>query len=492
MPVDLPKLGPRGVGVFGARTGPSIAANLRDANTIQEILEREQLAAETNAKSIQNAIDKRREDAKLPPQKFESPLQALHEMCRIVRFQADALVEERKASTKAAKVYSEFADNALKDIKVIADTVKKLAEAGGDGGVTENEVKAAVTTGCNSIQERLDRLDREGGAIAKGFADLQAHFKKVDGASDIRGLLTKLQEAAEMIQKDSKIVADAQIKSLQELLEAQKNHGAIAKKAADEQQKEMARASLASNSAAEDLGNILTSTAAHAKVTAESAKKIATIVSTTANSLKKISDIEQSIGDTVKHEVAGLWESNAMGCAEVAASHHDIWTLFVDFQVTVATAQGVADARLSLEGMVRSFDTLARSLATSESLEESRKSFGEKAQELSTGKALAEARSSLEGMMQALLALAKSLATSESLEEARKSHERQLQELSTSIESCAIPQDLRRFRSHLTLSQKRCRHRSNKSSRGSAHTAKPLQPLMVLQRLRRNLGLLRL
>lgn len=133
--IHLPKLGPRGPGVFGARTGPSLVANLRDADTSQAALELEQRAATSNLEKIQEAIDKRREAASLPAQMFISSLQALHEVCRINRTQLDALIEAHRAAEDQAKTWDSFAKGILTEVKNVAEAVDKV-----DGGATEKEV----------------------------------------------------------------------------------------------------------------------------------------------------------------------------------------------------------------------------------------------------------------------------------------------------------------------------------------------------------------
>ncbi len=61
-----------------------------------------QLAEDSNLEQIQAGIDVRREAAKLPAQAFSSSLQALHELCRTIRAQLDALINEHEATEKAA------------------------------------------------------------------------------------------------------------------------------------------------------------------------------------------------------------------------------------------------------------------------------------------------------------------------------------------------------------------------------------------------------
>ncbi|KFY65024.1 hypothetical protein V496_02871 [Pseudogymnoascus sp. VKM F-4515 (FW-2607)] len=168
--IHLPKLGPRGPGVFGARTGPSLAANLRDADTAQAALELEQRAATSNLEKIQVAIDKRREAASLPAQMFTSSLQALHEVCRMNRTQLDALIEAHRAAEDQAKTWDSFTKGIFTEVKNVAEAVDKV-----DGGATEKE------------------LDGKDGTIPKGFAELRKVLKGADGAGDIKSLLGTLQ-----------------------------------------------------------------------------------------------------------------------------------------------------------------------------------------------------------------------------------------------------------------------------------------------------------
>ncbi|OBT76335.1 hypothetical protein VF21_03580 [Pseudogymnoascus sp. 05NY08] len=327
MPVELPKLGLRGQGVWGARTGPSLAANQRDAHTAQYALEVMQLTEESNMEHVQAAIDARREATKLPAQAFSSSYQAMHELCRLVRAELDALIKEHEAAREAAKAHETFAQDVLADIKKIGDAV------GGDGGAaTEREVQAAMKTACNLLHERLDKLDGKGGVMWKGFEDLQKELQSAGGAKDIKGLIEGLQGTADGILAEAKAAKAAEAESVKKLLKEQskitkaiKGLDTVVQKIATDQAQEAQRTTTADDAAAQAIKEVLKSSVDHASVTGDSAKKLEGIVGACTDTLKKIGDVERAAGDAGKHAGEAAKEA-AEGRREGAESARKIST----------------------------------------------------------------------------------------------------------------------------------------------------------------------
>ncbi|KFZ15548.1 hypothetical protein V502_05546 [Pseudogymnoascus sp. VKM F-4520 (FW-2644)] len=103
MAPDLPKLGPRARNAFGQRTGPGLAADMRDGITVANILEDNELILENNNANIEEALNRQRDAAELPPSSFPTALDAMYEICRGYRESTEALLQERKTSGQAYK-----------------------------------------------------------------------------------------------------------------------------------------------------------------------------------------------------------------------------------------------------------------------------------------------------------------------------------------------------------------------------------------------------
>ncbi|KFZ03766.1 hypothetical protein V502_10681 [Pseudogymnoascus sp. VKM F-4520 (FW-2644)] len=476
MPVDLPKLGPRGPGVFGARTGPSLAATLRDADTAQAVLELEQNAAEGNLERIRKAIDVRREAAKLPAQKFTSSLQALHEFCRINRAQLDALVEERRLAQEKAEADKESINEVLTEVKRLSGAIDTA-----DGGATAKEVESAVRTGCNLIHERLDRLDGKEGGISKGFAEMRKVLERPDSTGDLRGLLGELKSIAEATQREVKEAADSEGKILQTLVEEQEklikatgDIGTALHKIGEAQGDETKRATAADKAVADSIGDMGTAlqkigeaqgdetkraTAADndaAKVSEDSAKKLDGIVDTTGQSLKKIGVVQEGVDDAVKHaskaatEASGGRQEVADSAKKISGKIGSVSSALESFRDSTEmgfaeVAVGVHDISVSVGGMHTIGSYTKTLLEDFKATAEKALAEGATAEGLSkvaTTDDVRKAQVALEGGIDRIVSGQGKSATAEGLSEARRSFEEKIGNIGTTLEAVATTSGL--------------------------------------------------
>lgn len=87
---QFPALGPRARNAFGQRTGPAVAADIRDGIVAVNILEYEDLI-DMNGAYIEDELNRDREAAGLPPQAFANMQEVLEEASRAQKAKIEEL-----------------------------------------------------------------------------------------------------------------------------------------------------------------------------------------------------------------------------------------------------------------------------------------------------------------------------------------------------------------------------------------------------------------